>query len=1343
MEWSPSLSSEQGNKRYCSTWKRKPVWPHCPNPICLGQPQVALWLATPEEPAYDHTKKQSFKDELREYFKFPLQKSKQCERSNKKDTPRTYCGTEYDFMEEFRQSNTFTGLDLLLDWFDDKFTEKITPNLVQWFRNLDNHWLLSEIRGLRSQTADVTIEARKSDRKDLIMKVLIASEQHRIEHEIWALIDSGCTISCINEETITKFNLEKKPLEHAVPVRNADGTLNAARSITHVVTARLEFDLNGETHAETIQLAVTKLGREDIFLGYDWLKKHNPAIDWVKGDLTFPHCTTECCGSIYNELEQDIREQDIRTYSNISMDIAIKQEEAKEKKTFKQIVPESLHEFRPIFKPSSFDELPDRRKLDHAIDFLPDVNIDDWKSKVYPLLVMEQKKLDDFLEENLKTGCIHPSKSPIPAPFFFVKKKLGDLRPVQDYWKLNALTVKNWYPLPLIPELIDKIKNAKVFSKLDVRWEYNNVRIKEGDVWKAAFITNHGCFEPLVMFFGLCNSPATFQTMMNEIFREELNEGWLHIYMDDFLITANSIAENEAQLRCVFAKCQDHKLFFKPKKCSFLQSSVEYLGLIIKHGEITMDTTKVDAIRSWPVPKNVKELRSFLGFVNFYCQFIPNLAELTLPLTPLTSKRLWEWLDSQQSGFDSIISAVSSDRVLAMLDNSLPYRIETDASDFAIGAVLSQDFDGVRRPIAFISKSFTDTERNYSMYDKELFAIVFAFEQWRRYLLDVISTTDVLSNHRNLAFYHCPQDLNCRQACWVATLQEYDMLICHVPGHLNARADALSRRADHVPGGADNAGLVGLPDGLFFDHSLPLPEGAAGQGVGLNIRSLSVDFSPLAPELRTEIAKAMTPDQVDIEVTLGLQRNTPEWLTSRDGLIFHDGLVYIPANQTLCAEIIRQHHDTAIAGHPRTDRTQEAIWRNFWWPHMHTEIATYVQACQECQQMKIDWTAWHAPLVPHNVPPHPWHTISIDMIGPLPTSHGNDTILVIVDKFSKCLILEPVTTRLTALGVAEIYKRRVFSQWGIFEKVISDCGSTFISEFMVELYKLLKIKKNPSTAYHPQTNGQTERMNQEIETYLQFFCNHDQSNWSQELSLAEFTYNDHRNKTTGFSPFFLTTGTHPWKGFEPCINKSTKCDAAKEFVEQMMTNWNKAKDGLRHAQEVMQSVYNRTKQAPIKYQIRDKVMLDVQHLKLHRPSSKLSGKFLGPFKILSKEGHSAYHLKLPKSWTVHPVFNKVLLQPHIGPKFPGQDIYNHPPPDLIDDQEEFDVEEILDTRIQRKRREYLVKWKGYGSEDNTWEPEKNLEHSPLAIATFNKKLSLQKWIRHPPNKHDLTTTLIT
>jgi len=284
-----------------------------------------------------------------------------------------------------------------------------------------------------------------------------------------------------------------------------------------------------------------------------------------------------------------------------------------------------------------------------------------------------------------------------------------------------------------------------------------------------------------------------------------------------------------------------------------------------------MDTMKVNAICSWPVPKNVKELCSFLGFVNFYCQFILNLAELMLPLTPLTGKRLWEWLDGQQSSFDSIISAVSSDCVLAMPDNSLPYHVEMDASDFAIGAVLSQDFDGVRRPIAFISKSFTDTEWNYSTYDKELFAIVFAFEQWCQYLLDVISTTDVLSDYWNLAFYRRPQDLNCCQARWVATLQEYNMLICHVPGCLNAHADALSHHADHIPDGADNAGLVSLRDSLFFDHSLPLPGDTVGRGVGLNVRSLSIDFLPLAPELHIEITKEMIPNQINVEVTLSLQ----------------------------------------------------------------------------------------------------------------------------------------------------------------------------------------------------------------------------------------------------------------------------------------------------------------------------------------------------------------------------------------------------------------------------------------------------------------------------------------
>src|SRR5271170_2332235 len=1320
-KWNETLPPlDKENKNTVQTQKETPSDLSVPKPSVPAERKWLYDLLHRKNPPQVMKRPLTFKDELREFFKMTPQKSKQREHSDKAEPPCCFTGTEYDLLEEFRQSTTFECLDLLIDWSDDKFVEKITPNFIQHLKSLDDHWFLTEVRGLRSQTNEVIVKVRQTERKDLIMKVLVASEQHRIWHECRALIDSGCTVSCINEETVKRFNLEKKPLEHAVPVRNADGTLNAARSITHVVTARLQFHLHDGTHEEVIQLAVTQLGREDIFLGYDWLQKHNPSIDWTKGQLDFDHCSSECCGAIYEQLKQGIREQDIR---NISTNIAIEHEKSKVKKSFEQVVPEALHEYRSIFEPSAFDELPERRKWDHAIDFKPETNIDDWKAKVYPLPKTYQGELDKFLEENLRTGRIRPSKSPIPSPFFFISKKSGDLRPVQDYRQLNAMTVKNRYPLPLIPELIDQIKSARVYSKMDVRWGYNNVRIKEGDEWKAAFITNRRCFEPTVMFFGLCNSPATFQTMMNEIFREEIAEGWLHIYMDDFLVTADTKEENIERLRQVFTKCQEHKLFFKPEKCSFLQESVEYLGLIIRNGSISMDPVKVKAIRMWPSPTDVTELRSFLGFVNFYRQFIPNLAEMTLPLTPLTGKRPWSWDVDQENAFKAVVDAVVWDRVLAMPDNSLPYRVETDASDFAISAVLSQEFDGIRKPIAFISKSFTETERNYTTYDKELYAILFAVESWRHYLLDVVSTTDVLSDHRNLAFYRTPQNLSRRQARWVADLQEYDLVIRHVPGRLNARADALSRRADYVPPGTDNSGVVGLPDGLFFDHSRPLPRDPVGGGVGIAVHSLSVDFLPLHADFRTEIAKEMTPDKIDVEVSLGLERKSPEWLTAGNGLVFRDGLVYIPSSATLRAEVIRQHHDPRSAGHPRTERTMEAIQRNFWWPCMHTEIATYVQACQDCQRMKIDRTARHAPLVPHAIPPHPWHTISIDMIGPLPVSHGNDAILVIVDKFSKRLILEPITTELTALGVAKIYKRRVFSQWGLVDKVISDRGSMFVSEFMKELYKLLEIEKNASTAYHPQTDGQTERMNQEIETYLRFFTNYDQDDWAQQLPLAEFTYNDHRNKTTGFSPFFLTTGTHPWKGFEPRVNTSTNCDAAEKFAKAMTTYWEKAKEGLRHAQDLMKDAYNRTKRAPVKYEPGDKVLLDARNLNLRRPSAKLAEKHLGPFEVVEKFGTSAYKLKLPISWKIHPVFNELLLRPHVGPRFPGQNAYDRPPPEVIGDQEEYDVEEILDTRRRWNRREYLVKWKGYPSEDNTWEPEKNLTNTQQVITDFQKRLS--------------------
>jgi hypothetical protein len=275
-------------------------------------------------------------------------------------------------------------------------------------------------------------------------------------------------------------------------------------------------------------------------------------------------------------------------------------------------IPVHLREFSSVFSKESFDALPNPKPWDHAIELVPGEKPSG--CKVYPLSPSEQKELDAFLKENLETGRIHPSKSPMASPVFFIKKKDGALRLVQDYRALNAITIKNKYPLPLISELIEKLRGARYFTKLDIHWGFNNVRMKEGDEWKAAFRTNRGLFEPLVMFFGLTNSPATFQTMMNDIFRDLIAEGVVVVYLDDILIFTETIEQHREVTRRVLRLLEENQLFLKPDKCEFEKTKVEYLGVIISHNSVEMDPVKIAGVTEWPTPTSKKEVQSFLGF---------------------------------------------------------------------------------------------------------------------------------------------------------------------------------------------------------------------------------------------------------------------------------------------------------------------------------------------------------------------------------------------------------------------------------------------------------------------------------------------------------------------------------------------------------------------------------------------------------------------------------------------------------------------------------------------------------------------------------------------------------
>ncbi|SJK97332.1 uncharacterized protein ARMOST_00584 [Armillaria ostoyae] len=327
-------------------------------------------------------------------------------------------------------------------------------------------------------------------------------------------------------------------------------------------------------------------------------------------------------------------------------DLAAAANAEKPQKTFEEMVPSDYCSFCDLFSKENFNELPEHKPWDHVIELIPNAKsmLD---CKVYPLNRDEQEQLDKFLDENLESGRIKESKSPFASPFFFVKKKDGSLCPVQDYRKLNEMTIKNRYPLPLISELIDKLQGAKYFTKLDVHWGYNNVRIKEGDEHKAAFRTNRGLFEPTVMFFRLTNSPATFQWMMNDIFKDLISEGKVTIYLDDILIFTKDLDEHRRIVRCILQKLRENKLFLKAKKCKFEVLETEYLGIIISEGQ-------------------KKELQSFLGFTNFYRKFIKNYSKVVRALTQLTGNAEWTWGAAQNQAFQQLKKQMAEDVVLAI-----------------------------------------------------------------------------------------------------------------------------------------------------------------------------------------------------------------------------------------------------------------------------------------------------------------------------------------------------------------------------------------------------------------------------------------------------------------------------------------------------------------------------------------------------------------------------------------------------------------------------------------------------------------------------------------------------
>src|ERR1700759_172817 len=497
------------------------------------------------------------------------------------------------------------------------------------------------------------------------------------------------------------------------------------------------------------------------------------------------------------------------------------------------------------------------------------------------------------------------------------------------------------------------------------------------------------------MFFGLTDSPATFQTMMNEIFEDMISEGVVAVYIDDILIYTKDLEQHRDVTRRVLERLREHKLYLKEEKCEFCRTKVEYLGMIISENTVKMDPTKVSGVRDWPTPKNVTEVQSFPGFENFSRRFIKDFARIAIPLFGTTKKDVpFTWTEDCQRAFDSLKFAMTSAPVLLIPNPLQPYRVEADSSDFATGAVLSQlsPDDSKWHPVAFFSRALSPVERNYEIHDKEMLAIIRALEEWRHFLEGANHPVDIRTDHKNLEYFMSARNLNRRQARWSIYLARFDFTLQHIPGKSMGKPDGLSRRSDHGSGKEDNREITLIRPEMLVINAL---ETFRLKGEESEFLRLIRDANR-AGQHEDLVANAVK----SLRSLGGRSAHANEWSEDND-VIYHRGKVYVPNVDSLRRKIVAKCHNSLVGGHLGRFKTLELVSRTFWWPGMSKYVQRYMQACDLCLRPKPMRQPPFGELQPTETPLQPWECMSVDFIVELPDSNGYDAILTVVDTVTK------------------------------------------------------------------------------------------------------------------------------------------------------------------------------------------------------------------------------------------------------------------------------------------------------------------------------------------------------
>ena len=835
-------------------------------------------------------------------------------------------------------------------------------------------------------------------------------------------------------------------------------------------------------------------------------------------------------------------------------------------------------------------------------DFIHEIKIEGSQPalpRAYQIPYAKREIVEEQVNKMLKMGVISPSESQFSSPIVLVKKHDGSQRFCVDFRNLNASTVKDNFPMPRIQERLDSLSGCKFFTVLDLTAGYWQFKMESESKKWTSFKTHMGVFEFERMPFGLCNAGATFQRAMDSMLRG-LN--FASAYIDDIMVASKTFEEHLAHLEKVFQRLRNCKLKVKTRKCQFCKSKTKFLGFVVDENGVQVDDEKLKAISEYPTPRTSKQVKQFLGLASYYRRFIPNFADLSEPLNDLTKKsNKFDWTDRCEESFKSLIRALTNPPVLVFPDLRKPFRITTDASGVGIGAILSQlDENRCERVIAYASRTLNKAERNYPTIERELLAIVWATKQYKQYIFG--TTFELVTDHKPLTYLKNLGDTSSRIANWKVRLEEFSFSIVYKKGAANTNADVLSRIE------RDNAEEeVMAVSSEIVQQKVDAEDVRRWQREDEDVNRLKAET-----EKRGGSYNNYT---IDDGILYALKKKVkpyePQW-TKR---------LVVP--EKLKATVLTACHDDMSGAHLGERKTWTKVAGKFFWSKMREDVEWWCRSCAVCAA-KNRPRPHEANMKPITEPSRPFEKIGIDFLGPLPkTENGNRYILVLSDYATRWPEAF-ATSDMKASTVAKILVDEVICRHSAPEELLSDQGRDFLADLIKEVCAYFKVKKINTTAYHPQTNGLTERFNGTLCRMLSAYTEENQRNWDVFLPITLFAYRTSAQTTTKESPFRLLYGRDPRlpSDLEQFCPKTS-------FVDKLEEAWREAKKNVTNNANEEKGRHD-AKFKPLEIRKGDWVRLEAPATKVGLSRKLRRDWFQGPYLVLNTNDSGNVEIEVRK-----------------------------------------------------------------------------------------------------------------